>query len=139
MIHDYKASGTRSLDVVECRIHKYLMPFFGGRRMASITTADVRAYVAERRAATEVESKGCTRKRKDGTDITILERRRESAGAFFEPDEYASVAAGRRHHQERDGRVFPLTDDLRRLLETSTRPRASYGRPATSSRGSSGG
>src|SRR4051794_21150831 len=53
VINDYKANGKRSLDEAQRRITKHLQPFFGGRRMAAITTADVRAYVAERQAATE--------------------------------------------------------------------------------------
>jgi integrase len=200
VINDFKANGKRSLDVVTRRIDKHLRPFFGGRKMASITTADVRAYVAERQAATEIASKAYTRKRKDGTEIAIPERRRESAGAsaaeinrelatlkriftlavqgakllhrphipmlredntrtgFFEPDHYTSVmthlpaeirpviefayVTGWRIESEvlplewrqvdfrggeirldagttknGEGRVFPMTDDLRRLLE----------------------
>lgn len=200
VVNDFTVNGKRSLDVVRRRIDKHLRPFFGGRKMASITTADVRAYVAERHKATEVVSRGYVRKRKDGTEISIPERRREAAGAsnaeinrelatlkrtfvlavqagkllhrphipmlrednvrtgFFEPEQYAAVMAhlpealqpviefsyvtGWRIESEvlplewrqvdfragevrldagttknREGRVFPMTDDLRRLLE----------------------
>ena len=43
MIHDYRSNGKRSLDDVQRRITKHLTPFFAGRRMVSLTTADVRA------------------------------------------------------------------------------------------------
>src|SRR5688500_16414926 len=36
---EYKVNKRRSLDELERRIEKHLTPFFGGRRMASITTA----------------------------------------------------------------------------------------------------
>src|SRR5262245_42682700 len=39
---EYKVNKRRSLDELERRIEKHLTPFFGGRRMASITTPDIR-------------------------------------------------------------------------------------------------
>jgi integrase len=48
VVNDYRTNGKRSLDDVERRIEKHLKPSFGGRRMASITTADIRDYVARR-------------------------------------------------------------------------------------------
>jgi integrase len=48
LLNDYRVNGKRSLVVVERRVTKHLTPFFKGRRMANITTADVRAYVAHR-------------------------------------------------------------------------------------------
>lgn len=55
VIADYRINGKRSLAHLERRVRKHLQPFFGGRRMASITTADVRTYVAQRQAAIEHE------------------------------------------------------------------------------------
>ena len=81
VINDYRANGKRSLDVLERRIQKHLTPFFGGLKMASITTPDVRRYVAERQGATEIVRRGFTRKRKDGTTLEIPEQRRASTGA----------------------------------------------------------
>src|SRR4051812_39792946 len=43
VIADYRVNGKRSADEVERRITKHLAPFFGGRRMSGISTADVRA------------------------------------------------------------------------------------------------
>ena len=54
VLNDYRTNGKRSLDEVERRITKHLTPFFGGRRMASLTTADVRAYIAKRQGDTEM-------------------------------------------------------------------------------------
>ena len=48
---EYAANERRSLESVERRIRKHLSPFFGGRRMAGITTVDVRRYTEQRRAA----------------------------------------------------------------------------------------
>lgn len=48
LLNDYRTNGKRSLTVVERRVKKHLTPFFHRRRMADITTSDVRAYVAHR-------------------------------------------------------------------------------------------
>ncbi len=48
VINDFEANKKKSLKVVRRRIDKHLMPFFGLRRMAGITTSDVLAYVAKR-------------------------------------------------------------------------------------------
>ena len=51
LITDYRVNGRRSLADVERRTKLHLDPFFGGRRMASLTTSHVRAYVDARQAA----------------------------------------------------------------------------------------
>jgi hypothetical protein len=81
LITEYKVNKRRSLDELERRIEKHLTPFFGGHRMASITTTDVRTYIAQRQSATEIVNKEYTIKRKDGTPIIVPERRRSAAGA----------------------------------------------------------
>src|SRR5207249_6461931 len=48
VLNDYIANQRRSLDDVERRIDLHLTPFFCGRRMATITTLDIRAYIAAR-------------------------------------------------------------------------------------------
>ena len=48
VVADYRVNGKRSLRDVETRIRLHLEPVFGGRRMAAITTTDVRAYTTER-------------------------------------------------------------------------------------------
>jgi integrase len=199
VVNDYRANGKRSLRVVERRITKHLTPFFGGRKMSSITTADVRAYVASRQTETTITHKAYTITRKDGSPLEVPARERVSEGAsnaeinrelailkrifnlavqagkllhkphipllredntrtgFFEPEQFESVCAhlpeslrpviefayitGWRIASEilplqwrqvdfdageirldagttknREGRVFPMTDDLRALL-----------------------
>lgn len=51
VVTDYRVNGRRSLGEVERRIKLHLGPFFGGRRMAAITTTDVRAYTDHRQRA----------------------------------------------------------------------------------------
>ena len=46
--NDYVANKRKSIDGLKRRIAKHLTPYFGGRRLASITTAEVRAYIAHR-------------------------------------------------------------------------------------------
>ena len=45
---DYIANRRRSLGKVKQRIRLHLTPFFGGRRMANITTSDVEAFTKKR-------------------------------------------------------------------------------------------
>jgi integrase len=187
LVTEYRVNGRRSLDELERRIRLHLTPFFGGRRMASITAADVRAYVAQRQQGGIVAWKGEQKGQRIGDvspaeinrelttlkrvfslavqgekllrrpHIALLEERNTRTG-FFElamlaallphlPAEIRPVVqlayiTGWRIDSEvlplewrqvdfksgelrldpettknRDGRVFPLTDDLRRLLE----------------------
>ncbi len=47
--NDYKMNGRRSLPEVKRKIELHLLPYFGERRrMTSITTADMRAFITER-------------------------------------------------------------------------------------------
>lgn len=49
LLNDYKVNGRRSLPEVRRKIEMHLLPYFGERRrMTSITTADMRAFIAER-------------------------------------------------------------------------------------------
>src|SRR5437764_1221275 len=48
LLNDYRVNGKRSVDEVARRIEKHLAPYFAGRRMSVITTADIRSYVADR-------------------------------------------------------------------------------------------
>lgn len=52
VLQDYKLKGHSTYDAVEGRIRNHLRPFFAGRRMSTITAADVRRYKAERQAPT---------------------------------------------------------------------------------------
>ena len=48
VVNDYTTNGKKTAEQVARRIRVHLLPFFGGRRMAAITTAEARAYVAKR-------------------------------------------------------------------------------------------
>lgn len=50
VVNDYRMNGQRSIEYLRFRI-KQLLPFFGGRKAADITTADVRRYIVSRQAA----------------------------------------------------------------------------------------
>lgn len=51
VLADYRANGRRTAGQVEQRLRDHLLPVFGARRMASITTADLRAYTTARQEA----------------------------------------------------------------------------------------
>ena len=69
VLNDYRINGKRSLTVAERRLKKHLMPFFQGRRMAAITTSDVRQFVAERQMNTVLVRKARTIRLKGGMGI----------------------------------------------------------------------
>ena len=48
LTREYRVNGRRSLVTLTIRLTRNLTPFFTGRRMAAITTADMRAYTAAR-------------------------------------------------------------------------------------------
>ena len=78
---DYRVNGKRTLEDVERRIAKHLTPFFGSRRMATITTADVRAYIAKRQADTTAVWQAHHVKQSDGKVRHVPEQRRAITGA----------------------------------------------------------
>lgn len=80
LVNDYKANRRKTLRDTQRRIEQHLAKFFAGRRMSSITTSDVRAYIAERQEKTTVIRRAFEVKRKDGTVRKIPERRRTVAG-----------------------------------------------------------
>ncbi len=51
VVTDYRVNGKKSLANVERRIKLHLAPFFGGRRMSAISTADARTFVDRRQQA----------------------------------------------------------------------------------------
>ncbi|HEX5474971.1 MAG TPA: tyrosine-type recombinase/integrase [Vicinamibacterales bacterium] len=71
MFDDFKTRGRRSLDEAERRVRLHLLPFFGGRRIASIAEADVQAFVAHRR------EQGIVRKGERARDVSNGEINRE--------------------------------------------------------------
>jgi len=78
-LNDYRTNGKRSLVVFERRITKHLMPVFGKRRMSTITTSDIRAYVHERQTVPSVlVRKG---QRAVGERVAVAEVRRCASNA----------------------------------------------------------
>ena len=55
IVNEYKANARKAVEHLKRRISKHLEPFFGGRRMAAVTTADIRAFVAHRQKLVEHE------------------------------------------------------------------------------------
>jgi len=51
VVKDYQMRKLRSLDDVERKINLHLKPYFGGRRMAAISTAEITRYVVQRQEA----------------------------------------------------------------------------------------
>jgi hypothetical protein len=47
---EYAVNGRRSADELERRVRLHLLPHFSGRRLATITTADVNTFILKRRA-----------------------------------------------------------------------------------------
>jgi len=80
VINDYRTNRKRSLDDVERRIDLHLKPFFGNRKMASITTADIREYIDARQKETTVLRKAFTFTARDGTPRHGPEQRRTITG-----------------------------------------------------------
>lgn len=83
VLTDYLVNGTRSYVVAKRRIERHLTPFFGGRRMASTTTTDVRKYIAQRQATPirlkPLERGGASRERQvsngeSNRELTLLKR-----------------------------------------------------------------
>lgn len=76
LVTEYKVNNRRSLDELERRIKKHLLPYFGGRRMASINTADVRAFIAHRQEQGIVAHRGLRAGERIG-DVSNAEINRE--------------------------------------------------------------
>ena len=55
---EYAVNGRRSADELERRIRLHLLPHFGGRRLAAITTADVNAFILKRQKDVMVAGEG---------------------------------------------------------------------------------
>ena len=68
LLNDYSINRKKTHDDARRRIPKHLSPFFGNRRMITITTTELRAYVTKRLAdgtpvrpnrGSEVTDEGC--------------------------------------------------------------------------------
>jgi integrase len=112
VLNDYAANGKKTTAEVERRWRLHLLPAFGGRRVSSITTSDLRAYVARRQAGTPDEpgAKPATINRelailKRGLRLAVqagkvlqvphvpMLRERNTRTGFFEREQFESVRA----------------------------------------------
>ena len=172
LINDYTTNGKRSLVDIQRRVEKHLKPIFGTRRMATITTSDVRAFAKRRQDAGasngEINREITALKRmftlavQAGKLVSkpympLLKESNVRTG-FFEPEQFNSVKNHLPVHMQPivgfayitgwrtpseilplewrqvdmkagevrldagttkngDGRVFPFTSELRRILE----------------------
>jgi integrase len=77
---EYAVNGRRSADELERRISLRLTPYFGGRRLATITTADVNTFILKRRTDVIVFGEGEDRKERKvsngeiNRELTTLKR-----------------------------------------------------------------
>lgn len=185
VLTDYRVNGKKSLDHIQRRLDKHLVPFFGGRRMANITTADVRKYTEARQqegaANASINRELAILKRMFTLAIQAgklmarphipMLREDNVRTGFFEREQYEAVKAklpgplqpvvtfayitGWRIMSEvlplqwrqvdldggtvrldagttknREGRVFPLTVELKQLLEAQKALTEAYQREA---------
>jgi integrase len=80
VLNDYRTNAKRSLEVVQRRIVKHLLPFFGGSRMSAITTIEIRKFIAKRQADTVLVRKEC-RIRQGSEWLIVPEVRRQVSNA----------------------------------------------------------
>lgn len=70
LLNDYKVNGRRSLHEVRRKIELHLLPYFGERRrMTSITTADMRAFIAERQREEKADDGTITKRAASNAEI----------------------------------------------------------------------
>jgi len=104
LVNDYQANDRRTVDDVKRRIDKHLRPFFQNRKLAWITTSDIRAYVAKRRGEFVVRpTRGA--QGEGGTQDVPRGRRRVSVGEInreltvLKRMFSLAVQAGKLHHK----------------------------------------
>jgi hypothetical protein len=76
MLNDYKVNRKRTYVDAKRRINKHLAPFFGNKRLSSITASDIRAYIAKRMADTYLARPARRVRRCSGTWQELPEVRR---------------------------------------------------------------
>jgi integrase len=70
LLNDYKVNGRRSLPEVRRKVELHLLPYFGERRrMTSITTAEMRAFVAERQREEKDDNGKVTKRAASNAEI----------------------------------------------------------------------
>jgi len=176
VINDYKVRGLSSLEDINTRLRLHILPFFGTKKAAQITSAHVKAYIVKRREETPTPKNGTINRELEAIrrvfNLALAERRilvkpkitllpeHNARTGFFTREEVDSLCShikkqviadfilfgfltGWRYDEirnlqwsnvdfqageirldgglttkNRDGRVFPMTQELRRLLES---------------------
>lgn len=76
--NDYRMNGKSSIRTLQMRCDKHLLPFFGGRKAASISTADVREFIVMRQAgrasAEEIERELTTLQENHAAAVSAIQR-----------------------------------------------------------------
>ncbi len=105
VVTNYKINRKKSIDCVERRVRKHIIPFFGGRRAATISTADVEKFILMRQEAkasnAEINRELAILKRAfslgaragkilNGPYIPSLKENNVRTG-FFKPNQFQSV------------------------------------------------
>lgn len=106
LLNDYKANRKRTYVDAKRRIDKHLAPFFGNKRMSSINTSDIRAYIAKRLADTWIARPARRVKRRNGTWEEVPEERKAVSAAEINRELTVlkrmfslAVQAGKLHHK----------------------------------------
>ena len=50
LVNDYKVNNRKSLDELEWRLKLHLTPFFGNRKLSTISTPEIREFITKRLA-----------------------------------------------------------------------------------------
>jgi integrase len=112
MVVDYKVNGKRSLDVLEMRLKRHILPFFATRRAFSITTADINRFVLVRQEAGasngEINRELTAVKRSFSLGIQSgkilvkpyipMLRENNIRTGFFEPEQFGALLLGLPEH-----------------------------------------
>ncbi|CAN5849371.1 site-specific integrase [soil metagenome] len=105
VVNDYRANDKRTTEHVERRIRLHLAPAFGGCRLSNLTTAQLRAFIAERQKAgashaevnreLAIVKRACRLAQQGGTLLVVpyIPMLRESnvRQGFFERTEFEAV------------------------------------------------
>jgi hypothetical protein len=97
ILNDYRANERTSLSGLERRITKHLNPFFKGRRLASVTIADVRASIAKRKADVIETGTGDEKKARPVSNRGDQPRADRAQAHVFARDRIRKAAASAAH------------------------------------------
>jgi hypothetical protein len=95
LVTDYEINGRKSLVYLRGRIDTGLRPYFKGRRLANISTADVRAYTGEAPGGRRREGDDQSRTRRAETHVHPRDGERQAASEAEDSD------AARGQHPDR--------------------------------------